>query len=207
MNYSELTQRVQEITENTFSAAQLAQFFQAVEEKIHTTFDLPSIRKNKTSEVVLGNPYITLPIDFLSAYSFAVFDETGNSEFLINKDVNFIREAYPTASYVGKPKFYAQFDNDTLIVGPTPDAYYPVELHYLCTPPSVTDVGETWLSERYPTVLINGALIEAGRFMRQEKDVMANYTSMFEQSLLLLNEYANSKVRKDVYRSGQRRNV
>ena len=207
MNYSDMTDRVKEITESAFTAAQLALFFTNVEEKIYTTFDLPAIRKNATSEITLGSPYVTLPSDFLSAYSLSVVNPTVGEVFLLHKDVNFIREAYPTSSVVGLPKHYAQFDDDTFIVGPTPDAYYDVELHYLGFPASITTAGTSWLGDNYPSTLINGALVEAARFMKEEQDVVAMYTTMFEQSLLLLNEYANSKTRKDTYRSGQRRNV
>lgn len=206
MNYEEMAHSVAETTENTFSDTQMANFFRAVEESLYSTFDFPCARKNATSQVALGNQYISLPGDFISAYSLASKGlENNDYEFLLNKDVNFIREAYPPPLTVGRPKYYAQFDDDTLIVGPTPDAYYAIELHYMAYPETVVTAGTTWLSDNFPIALINGALVEAARFMKEEEALIAFYQRQYDQSLLLLSEYSDGRARRDAYRSGQRR--
>ena len=204
MNYTELTSAIEKTVENTFSADVIALFVENAEEKIYNSADFPVLRGNSTSEITAGNQYLTLPNDFLYTYSVAVYPENGDFQFLLNVDVNFIREAYPSTLTVGKPKHYAQFDQNTFIMGPTPDAYYQVELHYARYPESIVTAGTTWLSTNYPAVLLNACLVEAARYMKEEGDVIANYDKMFQESLILIGDYGVGKTRRDAYRSGQR---
>lgn len=204
MNYTELTDAIQKTVENTFPADMLALFVRNAEEKIYNAADFPVLRRNVTSELTAGNQYLTLPNDFLYAYSLAVYPTGGDFDYLLNVDVNFIREAYPSTLTVGKPKHYAQFDEDTLILGPTPDAYYQCELHYARYPESIVTATTSWLGTNYPSVLLNGALTEAARYLKEEPDVIGNYDKMFQESLMLLGEYGVGKSRRDAYRSGQR---
>lgn len=204
MNYAELTDAIQKTVENTFPADILALFVRNAEEKIYNAADFPLLRRNSIGELTAGNPYLSLPTDFLYAYSAAVFLANGDFEYLLNVDVNFIREAYPSTLTVGKPKHYAQFDEDTFVVGPTPDAYYQIELHYARYPVSIVTASTSWLGTNYPSVLLNAALVEAARYLKEEQDVIGNYDKMFQESLMLIGEYGIGKSRRDAYRSGQR---
>jgi len=203
MNYSELTANIQDICEQTFTADQLAMFTQQAEQKIYTTVDLPALRKNQTGSLTSGNKYLTMPTGMLYVYSLAVIDGTGNYEYLLNKDVNFIREAYPNPSSTGQPKHYAIFDQNSLIVGPTPDSGYSVEMHFSYYPESIVTAGTTWLGDEFDSALLNGALVEAIRFQKGEPDMMAAYEKMYVQSLALLANMGSSKLRGDAYRDGQ----
>jgi hypothetical protein len=150
-----------------------------------------------------SNKYLSSPSDFLYNYSLAVIDGSGAYSYLINKDVNFIRDAYPTPTSTGLPKHYAYFDEDTFILGPTPDASYAVELHYGYYPESIVTAGTTWLGNEFDSALLNGALIEAIRFMKGEPDIIANYEKLYLQSITLLKNLGDGKLREDTYRSGQ----
>lgn len=212
MNYSELTTNIQDICENTFTADQLAMFVQQAEQRIYNTVQLPSLRKNVTGTFTVGNKYLSAPLDFLSAYSIAVVDEDGDYTYLLNKDVNFIREAYPSASATGLPKHYAIFgprsdyQNElTFIVGPTPDAAYMTELHYYFYPESIVTAGETWLGDNFDSALLNGSLVEAIRFMKGEQDIVQMYEKMYLQAIALLKNLGDGKQRTDAYRGGQMR--
>jgi len=158
-----------------------------------------------TSAFTSGNQYLATPSDFLYVYSVAVEDGSGNYIFLLNKDVNFIREAYPNASSTGLPKHYANFDDDFFIVGPTPDSTYTVELHYGYYPESIVTAGTTWLGDEFDSALLNGALVEAIRFMKGEPDIIQNYEKLYVQSIGLLKMLGDGKLREDTYRSGQYR--
>jgi len=205
MNYSELTQNIEDICETSFTADQLAMFTQQAEQKIYNTVQIPALRRNVTSAFTSGNQYLATPSDFLYVYSVAVEDGSGNYVFLLNKDVNFIREAYPNASSTGLPKHYANFDDDFFIVGPTPDAAYAVELHYGYYPESIVTAGTTWLGDEFDSALLNGALVEAIRFMKGEPDIIQNYEKLYVQSIGLLKMLGDGKLREDTYRSGQYR--
>lgn len=212
MNYSELTTNIQDVCENEFTAAQLAMFVQQAEQRIYNTVQLPSLRKNVTGTLTSGNKYLSAPTDFLSAYSLAVVDGNGDYLFLLNKDVNFIREAYPSASSSGLPKHYAIFGPQsadpnelTFIVGPTPDASYSTELHYYYYPESIVTAGETWLGDNFDSALLNGALVEAIRFMKGEADMVKIYQDMYIQAITLLKNLGDGKLRMDAYRDGQLR--
>jgi len=210
MNYTELCTNIQSITENTFSASELAMFTQQAEQKIYNTVQIANLRKNVTGVTYATVPYVSCPDDFLSVYSIAVFSTGGPYTFLLNKDVNFIREAYPTPSVTGTPKYYAIFGPSSsnvnelsLMLGPTPDASYNLELHYFYYPPSIVTAGTSWLGDNFDSALLNGALIEAIRFMKGEPDIIQNYEKLYLQSIQLLKQLGDGKQRQDAYRDGQ----
>ena len=203
MNYTELKANVEDICEQTFTADQHAMFAEQAEQKIYTSVDLPALRKNQTGTLTSGNKYLTMPTGMLYVYSLAVIDGSGNYEYLLNKDVNFIREAYPGPSSTGQPKHYAIFDQTSLIVGPTPDTGYSVEMHFSYYPESIVTAGTTWLGEEFDSALLNGALVEAIRFQKGEADMVALYEKLYVQALTLLTRMGDGKLRSDAYRSGQ----
>jgi hypothetical protein len=212
MNYSALCANIQDITENTFTADQLAMFTQQAEQKIYNTVQIANLRKNVTGATTSTNKYLSCPNDFLSVYSMAVVNATGEYTYLLNKDVNFIREAYPTPTSTGLPKYYAIFGpNSTdinelsFMLGPTPDAAYTMELHYFYYPPSIVTTGTSWLGDNFDSALLNGALVEAIRFMKGEPDIIANYEKLYLLSVQLLKQLGDGKQRQDAYRSGQYR--
>jgi len=205
MNYADLKTNIQDICETSFTDAQLAMFTQQAEQTIYNTVQIPALRKNVTGSLTSGNKYLAAPSDFLYSYSLAVVDGDGAYHFLINKDVNFIREAYPVPSATGLPKHYAYFDDDTFIVGPTPDASYSSELHYGYYPESIVTAGTTWLGDEFDSALLNGALVQAIRFMKGEQDVVNMYEKLYVQAIQLLKVLGDGKLREDAYRSGQAR--
>ena len=213
MNYTELKTNIADICENEFTADQYAMFTQQAEQKIYNTVQLANLRKNVTGTLTASNKYLACPLDFLSVYSLAIYPAAGgNYEFLLDKDVNFIRQAYPNPATTGKPKHYAIFgpqSNDvnelTFILGPTPDAAYNAELHYYYYPESIVTAGETWLGENFDSALLNGALIEAIRFMKGETDMVKLYQDMYMQAIALLKNLGDGKQRTDTYRDGQTR--
>ena len=203
MNYAELTTNIQDICENTFTADELAMFTEQAEQKIYNSVEIPALRKNVTGSMTASNKYLGAPSDFLYVYSLAVVDGDGEYHYLLNKDVNFIREAYPTPTSTGLPKHYAIFDDNTFILGPTPDSGYTSELHYGYYPESIVTAGTSWLGTEFDSALLNGALIEAIRFMKGEPDIIANYEKLYLQSIQLLKQLGDGKLRQDMYRSGQ----
>ena len=203
MNYTELTTNIEDITENTFTADQLAMFTQQAEQKIYNTVQMPALRKNVTGTLTAGNKYLGTPADYLWNYSLAVIDGSGVYHYLLNKDVNFMREAYPNPASEGLPKHYAYFDDNSYILGPTPDSSYSMELHYGYYPESIVTANTTWLGDEFDSALLNGALIEAIRFMKGEQDVVAMYEKLYAQAIGLLKNLGDGKLREDAYRSGQ----
>lgn len=203
MNYVELKVNVQDICEMTFTEEQLAMFTQQAEQKIYNTVQVPALRRNVTGTLTSGNKYLQTPEDFLYVYSIAVVDSSGAYHYLLNKDVNFLREAYPNPTDTGLPKHYAYFDDDTFIMGPTPDDGYTSELHYGYYPESIVTAGTTWLGNEFDSALLNGALLEAIRFMKGEPDMIATYEKMYLQAITLLKSLGDGKLREDAYRSGQ----
>lgn len=203
MDYVELKTNIQDICEMTFTDAQLAMFTQQAEQKIYNTVQVPALRRNVTGTLTSGNKYLQTPEDFLYVYSIAVVDSNGAYHYLLNKDVNFLREAYPNPTDTGLPKHYAYFDDDTFIVGPTPDDGYTSELHYGYYPESIVTAGTTWLGDEFDSALLNGALLEAIRFMKGEPDMVATYEKMYLQAITLLKSLGDGKLREDAYRSGQ----
>jgi hypothetical protein len=210
MNYAELCANIQDICENSFTADELAMFTQQAEQKIYNTVQISNLRKNVTGVLSANNKYLSTPNDFLSVYSLAVVKANGAYEYLLNKDVNFSRQAYPTPTSTGTPKYYAIFGPNSnavtelsLIVGPTPDAAYDVEFHYFYYPESIVTAGTSWLGDNFDSALLNGALIEALRFMKGEPEVTAVYDKLYLQSVMLLKNLGDGKQRQDAYRSGQ----
>jgi len=203
VNYTELKTNIQDICENTFTDDQLALFTQQAEQTIYNTVQIPELRRNQTGNVTSGNKYLIYPTDMLYVFSLAVTDDDGNFQYLLDKDVNFIREAYPSPSTTGLPKHYAFFDDTAFILGPTPDSNYVVELHYGYYPESIVTAGTTWLGDEFDSALLNGALIEAIRFLKGEPDMVALYEKMYVQSITLLKNLGDGKMRQDAYRSGQ----
>lgn len=213
MNYTELKTNVRDITENTFSDDQLALFTKQAEQKIYNSAQIASLRKNVTGLLSANNKYLQCPDDFLSVYSLAVIAANGSYTYLLNKDVNFIREAYPSPTATGTPKYYAIFGPRStaekelsFILGPTPDAALTAELHYYYYPESIVTAGTTWLGDNFDSALLNGTLVEAIRFMKGEQDLVALYDKLYNESLALLKNLGDGKQRQDAYRSGQVRN-
>jgi hypothetical protein len=206
MNYTELKTNIEDICENSFTDDQLAMFTRQAEQKIYNTVQIPALRKNVTGNLTSANKYLSTPSDFLYSYSLAVIDGSGNYSYLLNKDVNFIREAYPGPTATGLPKHYAYFDDNTFILGPTPDAAYEMELHYGYYPESIVTAGTTWLGDEFDSALLNGALVEAIRFMKGEEDMVNMYNQMYVLAIGLLKNLGDGKLREDTYRSGQVRN-
>jgi len=215
MNYTQLSNAIQAYTENTEAdfVANISVFVQQAEQRIYNSVQFPSLRKNVTGVTTASNKYLACPSDFLAVYSMAVVDgtlATGDYEYLLNKDVNFIRQAYPRASDTGAPKYYALFgpqsSNDaelTFILGPTPDGSYPVELHYYYYPESIVTATTTWLGDNFDTVLLYASLVEAYTYMKGEADMMALYNQKFMEALALAKRLGDGMERQDAYRSGQ----
>jgi hypothetical protein len=211
MTYNELVQFVADICENTFPTADMDMFIRQAEQKIYNTVQIANLRKNVTGSVTAGNPYLSAPNDFLSAYSLAVIS---NDEYfyLLNKDVNFIREAYPSSAeaFRGRPRHYAIFGPQSgnvtelsFLLGPTPNAIYTVELHFYYYPESIVTTGTTWLGDNFDSALLNGTLIEAIRYIKGEADMVSLYEKLYVQSIGLLKQLGDGKQRMDAYRDGQ----
>ena len=204
MNYIELCEGVVSTIGNEFDQADLDRFAQQAEQKIYNAVQIPALRKNMTSNITPGSPYVTLPQDFLYPYSLAVIEPTtGEYVYLTNKDVNYLREMFPAPQEMNRPRVYAQFDADTLIVAPSPDLAYKVELHFGFYPESIVTAGTTWLSENFDSTLLNGMLVEAARFIKEEADVLATYNTMFIDSMSLLKQLGDGKMRQDTFRTPQ----
>jgi len=227
MNYSELVAAIQSYTENQFPTTfladgstvsyttQLNTIIGQAEQRIYNSVQFPSLRRNVLGTMVAGTPYLSAPTDFLASYSFAVIDGTGRYHYLLNKDVNFIREAYPNPASSGLPKFYALFgptvsgltvtNELSFILGPSPDASYSTELHYYYYPESIVSAGTTWLGDNFDTVLLYGCLVEAYTFMKGETDLLALYDGKYKEALALAKRLGDGMERQDAYRSGQYR--
>jgi hypothetical protein len=212
MNYTQLSAAIQAYTENPSAdfVAQIPTFVQQAEQRIYNSVQFPSLRKNVTGSTTGSNKYLSCPSDFLAVYSMAVVDGTGAYEYLLNKDVNFIRQAYPTPTSTGLPRYYALFgpqSNDpnelTFILGPTPDATYVVELHYFFYPPSIVTASTSWLGDNFDSVLLYGSLVEAYTYMKGEKDMMELYNQKYIEALALAKRLGDGMERQDAYRSGQ----
>ena len=232
MTYDELFAAIQSYTENQFpetyladgsavsSTTQINTFITQAEQRIYNTVQFPSLRKNVTGVTTTNNKYLSLPSDFLAVYSLAVIDATGAYEFLLNKDVNFIRQAYPQPTDTAIPRYYALFgpttssdptpiitDELSVILGPTPDDAYDVELHYYYYPESITTAGDgrTWLGDNFDSVLLYGSLVEAYTFMKGEQDMVALYNTKYQEALAMAKRLGDGMERQDAYRSGQYR--
>ena len=215
MNYAALVTAISDYTENTFPTTDMNTFITQAEQRIYNTVQFPSLRKNMTGTITANNKYLSTPNDFLSSYSLAVIDAAGAYSYLLNKDVNFIREAYPTPTDTAIPKYYALFGPTvtnsiistelSLILGPTPDATYAVELHYYYYPESIVTASTTWLGDNFDTVLLYGSLVEAITYMKGEADMVALYDGKYKEALMLAKRLGDGLERQDAYRSGQYR--
>ena len=228
MNYTELVASIQSYTENEFpditladgstetTTEQINRFIQQAEQRIFNTVQFPSLRKNVTGAVTIGNKYLGCPADFLAPYSLAAIQNYGTATetytFLLNKDVNYIREAYPTPADTGLPAYYALFGAQTndvnelsFILGPSPDAVYTMELHYFYYPQSITTAGTTWLGDNFDSVLLYGSIVEAYTFMKGEADLIGLYDGKYKEALSMAKRLGDGMERQDAYRSGQYR--
>ena len=191
-----------ESTETTF-VAQIPEFVQAAEERIYNAVQLPAIRRNSTGVLTASNQYLTLPPDWLATFSLSVVDGTGAYSFLLNKDVNFLRESFPNPSTTGLPQYYAIFDDNTLILAPTPDDAYTAELHYYYYPESIVTAGNSWVGTHFESILLYGTIREAYTYLKGETDLAAAYETKYQEALALLKTLGEGKDRRDAYRSGQ----
>jgi hypothetical protein len=208
MNYTQLSQAIQDYCESTESSfvANIPVFVKAAEQRIYNTVQIPALRKNVTGTMTSGTPYMSLPTDWLATFSIAVIDPVTNAyEFLLPKDVNFIRAAYPTVSPNSKPQYYGIFSPYTIIVGPTPSANYVTELHYYYYPESIVTAGTSWVGDNFDTVLLYGSLREAYTYLKGEADMMANYEAKYQEALGQLKRLGDGLERQDAYRNGQAR--
>lgn len=219
MNYAALVAAIEAYAENYDTGTggfveNIPVFVQQAEQRIYNTVQLPSLRKNVTGNLTTSNKYLSAPIDYLATYSMAIIQNPGtaaeNYSYLLNKDVNFIREAYPDSTDVGVPQYYALFGPQfsspnelSFIVGPTPDNSYTVELHYFYYPQSIVTAGTTWLGDNFDTVLLYGSLLEAAAYMKSDTDVITYYKDRYTEALALLARLGNGLERGDAYRDGQ----
>jgi hypothetical protein len=211
MNYAALVAAVSSYTENTFPTVDMNLFITQAEKRIYNAVQLPNLRKTATTALTASTPYFNAPNDFLSVYSFAIVNANGSYTFLLNKDVNFIREAYPTPATTGTPKYYAIYGPQTtvtelqFILGPTPSAALATDLQYFAYPESIVTASNTWLSDNYDPVLLYGTLVEAYTYMKGEQDVILLYNTKFGEALTQLKRLGDGLERSDAYRSGQAR--
>ncbi len=208
MNYSQLSTLIQDYCESTETSfvANIPTFVQLAEERIYNSVQIPAIRKNVTGTMTTSSPYFQLPSDWLSTFSLAVIDPvTGEYEYLLNKDVNYIRAAYPPPNSTGKPAYYAIFDDTTMLLGPTPDAAYTAELHYYYYPVSIVSYNTSWLGDNFESVLLYGSLREAYTYLKGDQDMMQYYEQKYQEALALLKRLGDGLDRQDAYRSGQAR--
>tara|TARA_Y100000004_G_C8901162_1_gene406476 strand:- start:296 stop:973 length:678 start_codon:yes stop_codon:yes gene_type:complete len=221
MNYTQLFETIKGYCENDFpdtsfsdtsgasatftSKEQIDTFIQQAEQKIFNSVQILDLRKNVTGNITSGNQYLTVPSDWLANFSIAVIDSTGAYSYLLNKDVNFIRESFPDPTATGKPTHYALFDNNSYILGPTPDSDYTAELHYFFYPESIVTASTSWLGDNYDSVLLYGSLLEAQIFMKGESDVFNAYKEKYGESLAGLKQLSEGKNRQDMYRNEQAR--
>jgi hypothetical protein len=214
MTYNELVIAVSDYCENTFPTVDMNIMIKQAEQRIYNSVQISNLRKNVTGTVTSGNKYLSAPDDFLSTYSLAVYPTAGGDYlYLLNKDVNFIRDAYPNPADTGKPKHYAIFGPQsadvkelTFILGPTPDATYSAELHYYYYPESIVTAGQTWLGDNFDSALLNGTMLEAIAYMKGEPDLVTLYKERYESAIFLLKNLGDGKQRMDAYRAGQVRN-
>jgi hypothetical protein len=213
MNYAELFETIKGYTENDFpdtagsggmtSTEQINTFIEQAEQRIFNTVQLLDLRKNVTGNMTSGNKYLSVPSDWLANFSMAVIDATGRYEYLLNKDVSYIRQSFPNPSTTGIPTHYAYFDENSYILGPTPDANYAVELHYFYYPESIVTAGTSWLGDNFDSALLYGSLLEAYTFMKGEPEVIAEYQKRHDSAMGMLKQLREGKNRQDMYRTAQ----
>lgn len=208
MNYSQLSALIQEYCENTETSfvANIPDFVELAENRIYNSVQFPAIRRNQIGTLTPNNKYLRLPADWLATFSLAIITPiNGIQTYMLDKDVNFIRECYPNPTTVGVPKYYAIFDKQTLILGPTPDSNYQVEMHYYYYPESIVTAGTSWLGDKFETLLLYGSLREAYTYMKGEQDMAQNYENKYQEALAQLTRLGDGLNRRDAYRDGQPR--
>ena len=205
MNYTQLVNEIQSYTENQFQTADINTFIQQAEQRIYNSVQLPALRKNVTGGMTSGNKYLAMPSDWLATFSLAVINADNEYLYLLNKDVNFIRQSFPDtdSDFYGVPQYYAVFDQNTFILGPTPNANYNAELHYFYYPETIVTAGTTWLGNNFSSTLLYGSLLEAYTYMKGEQDVINQYQKRYDEAMILLKQLSDGKDRQDAYRSGQ----
>ena len=205
LTYTTLVDEIQNYTENQFTTAVVNTFIQQAEQRIYNSVQLPALRKNVTGSMTSGNKYLAIPSDWLSTFSLAVINANNEYLYLLNKDVNFIRQSFPDtdSDFYGEPQYYAVFDQTSFILGPTPDASYAVELHYFYYPESIVTAGTSWLGNNFSSTLLYGSLLEAYTYMKGEADVLAEYQKRYDEAMMLLKQLGDGRDRQDSYRSGQ----
>ncbi len=219
MNYAQLFETIKGYVENDFpntswtgsngttvtltSTEQINTFIEQAEQRIFNTVQLLDLRKNVTGNMTAGNKYLAVPTDWLANFSMAVIDDTGRYEYMLNKDVSFIRQSFPNPNDEGIPYCYAYFDENSYILGPTPDQNYNVELHYFYYPASIVTAGTSWLGDNFDSVLLYGSLLEAYTFMKGETDVIAGYQKRYDEAMAMLKQLGEGKNRQDMYRTSQ----
>lgn len=212
LTYAQLSEAIQnytEVNESTF-VDNIPNFIKNTETLVNNTVQLPAFRKNVTGETTIDFPYIDLPTDFLSVFSLAVtgYDIAGvitqtPYTYLLQKDVNFIREAYPVATTGGAPKYYSIFSNTALLVGPTPDKCYTLEMHYYAYPESIVTAGTSWLGDNFSSVLLWGSLVEASIYLKSEQDMVTYYQTKYDEAMNLLKQLGDGRDREDNFRTVQ----
>ena len=205
MNYTQLVAEIQSYTENQFQTSDINTFIEEAEQRIYNFVPLPALSKNVTGTASSGNKYLGIPSDWLSTFSLAVVNSDNEYLYLLNKDVNFIRQSFPDtdSDFYGEPQYYAVFDNSSFILGPTPDQNYTMELHYFYYPESIVTANTTWLGDNFSSALLYGSLLEAYTYMKGEADVLAQYQKRYDEAMVLLKQLGDGKNRQDAYRSGQ----
>ena len=206
MNYTQLVAEINSYTENQYQTDDINTFIKQAEQRIYNAVQFPAIRKNMTGTTTAGNKYLTCPNGWLATFSLAVIDPvTDEYSYLLNKDVNFIRAAYPSPDDQGKPEYYALFDQNTFILGPTPDDNYTMELHFYYYPESIVTANTTWLGDNFDSALLYGALLEAATYLKGggDQDIIKVYQNRYDESMALLKQLGDGKDRQDAYRSGQ----
>ena len=220
MNYAELFETIKGYVENDFpntswtgsdgsstvtltSTEQINTFIEEAEQRIFNSVQLLDLRKNVTGNMTSGNKYLAVPTDWLANFSMAVVDDDGRYEYMLNKDVSYIRQAFPNPSTTGIPTHYAYFDENSYILGPTPDDNYVVELHYFYYPNSIVTAGTSWLGDNFDSVLLYGSLLEAYTFMKGEADIIAGYQKRYDEAMAMLKQLGEGKNRQDMYRTPQ----
>jgi hypothetical protein len=213
MNYAQLVTAIQDYAENNFPTTNIDRFIQQAEQKIYNSVQLPSLRKNSIGNCTVNNRYLSAPDDYLATFSLAVIENYGlsneNYTYLLNKDVNFIRQAYPNPKDTGLPMYYGLFGPQTgspteltFILAPTPDVAYKVELHYFYYPESIVTAGTTWLGDNFDTALLNMCLMEAITYMKGEQDLVVLYKNRADEAMSLLKQLGDAKEKGDSYRDG-----
>lgn len=204
--FAELKTAIQDYTDNTETTFvnHLSDFIKGAEDRIFKNVDLELFRKNVTSSITASDKFLTVPSDYLASFSLQI-TTSGSEDILLQKDVNFLQEAFPTSASTGVPRFYAVFDVNNFILAPTPNSNYAVELHYYYKPTSLTagaDSGTTWISTNAPFALLYGSLVEAYTYMKGEADMMQQYEKRFTDQLMRLKDLGEARENEDAYRAG-----